>query len=77
MRRRHVIRLRAWRYAGYDGVSWGLAQVIGLEIGTYLWAPSAIAVWNGCLALGVVVGDPARRHRAPRGAGGSAAPAPS
>lgn len=44
------------RYAGLMVMSWGLAQVIGPRLGTYIWEDFGPDVlWGSCLVLGVIV----------------------
>jgi len=44
------------RYAGLMVMSWGLAQVIGPRLGTYIWEDLGPDVlWGSCMALAVVV----------------------
>jgi len=61
------------RYAGMMVMSWGLSQVVGPRIGTYIWdAVGPSALWFGCLGLGAIVAlllvvtAPARRRRLSR-----------
>lgn len=61
------------RYQGTLVMTWGLAQMIGPRLGTWLWTHEGPAVvWDGSLALGTVtailylVTGPARRRRMAR-----------
>jgi MFS family permease len=44
------------RYQGMLVMSWGLAQVVGPRLGTWIWQHAGPPVlWNGCFALGIAV----------------------
>jgi MFS family permease len=61
------------RYQGMLVMSWGLAQVAGPRLGTWIWQHAGPPVlWNGCFALGIAIAaallatGPARARRLAR-----------
>lgn len=63
------------RYQGAVVMTFGVGQLIGPKLGTWLWQHEGPGVlWGGCLALGVITAlvliatAPARRRRMARAA---------